>query len=154
MNTNSNFSIEIGAPASLDFIVDCQLNMARETESIELQRETVVKGVQFIFDQPERGYYVIAFNSQQRQAGVLLILKEWSDWRNGDVWWIHSVYVKKEYRGQKVFSKMFRYVEERARSENIRGLRLYVDKTNLMAKEVYQKLGMNGEHYLLFEKMF
>jgi predicted GNAT family acetyltransferase len=36
---------------------------------------------------------------------------------------------------------------------DLRGIRLYVDKTNAVAKAVYQKLGMNGEHYQMYEWM-
>jgi ribosomal protein S18 acetylase RimI-like enzyme len=35
----------------------------------------------------------------------------------------------------------------------ILGLRLYVDKSNARAQEVYQSMGMNGEHYTVFEWM-
>ena len=34
-----------------------------------------------------------------------------------------------------------------------RSFRLYVDKRNVPAREVYTRLGMNGEHYLVFEWM-
>ena len=37
--------------------------------------------------------------------------------------------------------------------ENIRGLRLYVDKTNINAQKVYEIMGMDGDHYMLFEWM-
>ena len=36
-------------------------------------------------------------------------------------------------------------------SDQYAGLRLYVDKTNLRAIDVYQKLGMSDEHYHLYE---
>jgi ribosomal protein S18 acetylase RimI-like enzyme len=35
----------------------------------------------------------------------------------------------------------------------IRGLRLYVDQTNAAAQQTYTQLGMNGEHYRVFEWM-
>jgi len=31
------------------------------------------------------------------------------------------------------------------------GLRLYTDKSNRQAREIYEKLGMNKEHYHLYE---
>ena len=37
------------------------------------------------------------------------------------------------------------------KNENWKGLRLYVDKTNLTAKQVYRALEMTDEHYQLFE---
>lgn len=42
--------------------------------------------------------------------GSLLLTTEWSDWRNGTVWWLHSLYFKSEYRGRGLFSKMYSYV--------------------------------------------
>jgi RimJ/RimL family protein N-acetyltransferase len=37
--------------------------------------------------------------------------------------------------------------------EDVRGIRLYVDKRNTRAQQVYARLGMNGEHYQVFEWM-
>jgi RimJ/RimL family protein N-acetyltransferase len=36
---------------------------------------------------------------------------------------------------------------------NVRGIRLYVDRRNAPAQDVYRRCGMNGEHYLVFEWM-
>ena len=83
-----------------------------------------------------------------------MITYEWSDWRNGVVWWIQSVYVAPEARGQGVYKGLYAYVQELANDDpNIRGIRLYVDKRNTRAQQVYAKLGMNGEHYQVFEWM-
>ncbi len=38
-------------------------------------------------------------------------------------------------------------------NDNIGGIRLYVDKSNISAQKTYTKVGMNGEHYQLFEWM-
>jgi hypothetical protein len=37
--------------------------------------------------------------------------------------------------------------------DSLRGIRLYVDRRNVRAQEVYTRLGMNGEHYQVFEWM-
>jgi len=149
-----NYSVDVASKNDLDFIVDCQLKMALETEGIELNPETVMQGVKYIFTHPDRGFYVISRNQQQQPAAVLLVLKEWSDWRNGDVWWIHSVYVSAEYRRKRLFTKMFRFLEKLAQDNNIRGLRLYVEKSNQPAQRAYSALGMRKDRYDLFEKMF
>ena len=81
------------------------------------------------------------------------MLKEWSDWRNTDVWWVHSLYVAPEHRRRGVFRRMMNYVEERAHHDNIAGIRLYVERENHNAKAVYSALGMTNEHYELYEKM-
>lgn len=150
----SEFQIQKALPKDEGWIVNAQILMAKETENLQLNQEEVVKGVKFIFDHPDRGFYVVARNNEKNPIGCLMILKEWSDWRNGDVWWIHSLYVAPDYRKHGVFRKMFESVESLARSSGVRGLRLFVDKGNVIAQAVYEKLGMSKDHYELFEKMF
>lgn len=139
--------------SEIGIIVDFQLAMAKETENLHLLHDTVSKGVSKIFERPQIGsYYVCSIDD--KVVGVLLILPEWSDWRNGAVWWIHSLYILPEHRGHKLFSGFFSFLEKAAQEFNdVRGLRLYVDKRNVAAQSVYKKLGMTDEHYTLFEKM-
>lgn len=150
----SNFHIQQALPEAAEWISQAQVIMAKETENLQLNQEEVVKGVKFIFDHPDRGFYIVARDREKNLAGCLLILKEWSDWRNGDVWWIHSLYVAPAYRKHGLFRKMFEYIENLARKSEVRGIRLYVDKGNMVAQQVYEKLGMSKDHYELFEKMF
>ena len=79
---------------------------------------------------------------------------EWSDWRNGMVWWIQSVHVDASARQQGIFRTLYRATREQARAAGARGLRLYVDTTNTRAQAVYSALGMNGDHYRVFEDMW
>lgn len=68
--------------------------------------------------------------------------------------WIHSVYVQPEFRKNGVYKALYAHLKQMvAESHDLRGLRLYVDKTNLSAQKVYESLGMSGEHYHLFEWM-
>src|ERR1700694_2702574 len=80
-------------------IVDFQLAMARETDSVELERATCAKGVAAVLDNASLGRYFVA-EQDGRAVGSLLITYEWSDWRNGNVWWIQSVYVAPALRGR------------------------------------------------------
>jgi GNAT superfamily N-acetyltransferase len=146
--------IEKADQSYLEWIVQCQVDMALETENLKLNYDTVVQGVSYIFNNPDRGFYLLSKISPEQPIGILLILKEWSDWRNGDIWWIHSVFVKEQFRRKKIFSKMFNFLEKLASSNQVRGLRLYVDKSNHKAFSVYKQLGMTNKHYELFEKLF
>lgn len=146
-------TIRKGQPEDIAFIIHSQVEMARETEKMELDPETVAKGVAAVFGPSVMGDYFIAFEDE-KQVACLLTLMEWSDWRNGNVIWIHSVYVLPEYRKQGVFAVMYDYLKKMVQSStDLRGLRLYVDKTNSGAQKVYEKLGMTKEHYDLFEWM-
>ena len=132
-------------------IVDFQQAMARETEEVALDRDVVTRGVQAVFDDPSRGRYFVAV-AEGRVVASLLITYEWSDWRNGVVWWIQSVYVVPEFRKRGVYAGLYEHVKQIA-DASVKGIRLYVDRRNTPAQEVYRRLGMNGEHYLVFEWM-
>jgi len=134
-------------------IAGFQLKMAIETENLKLDNETVQKGVKAVFEKPELGQYFIADTDGKIIASMLTTF-EWSDWRNAQVWWLQSVYVLPEFRQKGIFKKMYEFVKILAdMNENVGGIRLYVDKTNVRAQEVYKAVGMNGEHYQVFEWM-
>lgn len=142
--------------ATIDYteaIATCQVKMAKETENMILNHEEVKKGIIHLFENPAKGFYLLAMDNK-KVAGTMLLQHEWSEWRNQDVLWIHSVYIIPEYRRKGIFSQLYNEVKQRVlKDPNISGMRLYVDKTNKSAIEVYQKIGMTDEHYQLFEWM-
>lgn len=140
-------------PADAETIVEFQVAMARETEDVTLEREVTTRGVHAVFADPAHGRYFIA-ESGGRTVASLMITYEWSDWRNGAVWWIQSVYVTPDHRRRGIYAGLYAHVKEMVDAEpSIRGIRLYVDDRNKPAQEVYTRLGMNGEHYKVFEWM-
>lgn len=149
-----SIQIRPGLLFDIDTIADFQVKMAYETENgLKLDPATVQLGVTAVMDDPSKGKYWVA-ESDGEVVGCLLTVPEWSDWRNGTVLWIHSVYVKPSFRKQGVYKTLYLHLRDMVNSsEDLRGLRLYVDKTNIRAQQVYQNLGMNGEHYHLFEWM-
>jgi GNAT superfamily N-acetyltransferase len=143
--------IRKGKLSDIERIVELQLQMAHETEGLQLDRQVVTKGVHGVFQQPQRGHYWVA-EEKDKVMAVFLAIPEWSDWRNATVLWIHSLYVIPEARKKGVFSKMFRNLKQQVQqSSELAGLRLYVDKQNKPAQKVYEKLGMNKHHYELYE---
>ena len=132
-------------------IVEFQLAMAMETEQFQLHEPTVVKGVAAVFADPSKGIYYVA-ETDDKVVGSLLTTFEWSDWRNGTVLWIQSVYVRPEFRKRSIFSRLYKHIQEKvALKPDLRGIRLYADKTNTAAHGVYEHLGMTAEHYQMFE---
>jgi GNAT superfamily N-acetyltransferase len=139
--------------SDVERIVEFQIAMAEETEQIRLDREVCTRGVEAVLNDAKLGRYHVGELDGEVVASTL-ITYEWSDWRNGVVWWIQSVYVVPGARKQGVYAGLYRYVQNLARGdENVRGIRLYVDRRNRPAQEVYSRLGMNGEHYQVFEWM-
>jgi GNAT superfamily N-acetyltransferase len=138
-------------PAEARLLAEFQLAMAAETESLDLDPPTVLAGTQAVFADPARGQYYVAESGGQI-VGSLLITFEWSDWRNGVIWWIQSVYVLPEHRRRGVYAGLYRHLcQLAAAAPDVRGIRLYVDQRNHRAQAVYERLGMNGEHYRVFE---
>lgn len=147
----NSLSIRPGRAADAPTIVRFQLTMARESEDLELDPAIVEAGVAAVFENPRRGAYWVA-EHDGALVGCLLTVPEWSDWRNGEVLWIHSVYVAPEARGQGVYRALYEHLVARVeRSPDLRGLRLYVDKRNVGAQRAYEALGMTREHYHLYE---
>lgn len=145
--------IRLAKEFDVDDIVEFQVKMAFETEDVELDYGTVNKGVTAVFKDPQKGKYYVATENDV-VVGSLLITNEWSDWRNNWIYWIQSVFIIPEKRGQGIFKQLYLYIQNSIQENNeVAGIRLYVDVTNSSARKVYAKLGMNGEHYKVFEWM-
>ena len=127
--------------------------LAEETERMRLDIETLRRGILALLDAREPGRYWVA-ELDGRVVGQLLVTFEWSDWRNRMVWWIQSVYVVPDARGQGVLHSLYDVARREALAAGAGGLRLYVDTANLRAQAAYAALGMNGDHYRVFEDMF
>ena len=132
-------------------ILDFQLLLAQETENRGLDKLVVTKGIKNVFDDPAKGKYYVA-EVGGKVVGCLLITYEWSEWRNGNIWWLQSVYVDASHRKTGVFRKMYGHLlESISRDPCIAGLRLYVENNNHRALKIYKSLGMKGDHYQVFE---
>jgi ribosomal protein S18 acetylase RimI-like enzyme len=134
-----------------DVITRFNALMAEETEHRSLESQRLLNGVLALLGDPAKGVYFIAEESGV-PLGQLMITYEWSDWRNGNFWWIQSVYVEKEYRGRGVFRALYDHVHRLARAnQSVCGLRLYVEQSNTRAQDTYEKLGMKKAHYEMYE---
>jgi ribosomal protein S18 acetylase RimI-like enzyme len=126
--------------------------MALETEDKTLDEGLVTPGVQAVFENPARGFYVLA-ESDDEIVAALMITFEWSDWRNAVFWWIQSVYVTPAFRRRGLYRRLYDFVRDRARHEGgVCGFRLYVEKNNRAAQQTYESLGMGESDYLMYEE--
>ena len=145
-------AVRDATPADIDILVQFNAAMARETEALTLDPAILRAGVAAVLAEPRRGFYLIGEQAGQI-AGCLMITYEWSDWRNGDWWWLQSVYVRPEYRRDGVFRALYAEVERRAAAgTGVAGLRLYVERDNARAQHTYAALGMHETHYRMYEK--
>jgi GNAT superfamily N-acetyltransferase len=145
--------IRQAAPEDRDRIVLFNQAMARETEGRELDRRLLTRGVERVLRNAALGRYFVG-EIEDEVVGQIMVTTEWSDWRNGEVWWLQSVYVSKRHRRAGVYRRLHDHVRETARAEKAIGLRLYVERDNLPAQATYRTLGMDASQYLMFEEMW
>ena len=146
--------IREATPADLDTVVRFNLALAKESEGRELDEDRLTAGVAAVLADDEKGTYFLVEKDGEVIAQTM-ITYEWSDWRNGNFWWIQSVYVHAEHRGTGVFSLLYRHIHELARkTASVAGLRLYVDQENQQAADIYRALGMQDAHYDMLEVEF
>ena len=135
----------------LETIVQFNYNLAKETESKELDLEVLTKGIKAVITDSSKGqYYVYVVDS--KVVGQIMYTYEWSDWRNGMFLWVQSVYVDEQYRRKGIYKKLYSKLKNICdNDENISGIRLYVEKENANAKATYKSLGMYECNYHLYE---
>ena len=147
--------------ADAPWLAACALAMAQETEAKALSADTVRAGIQAGLADPGKARYFVAMHDARAgadmlgvPAGTLMLTREWSDRRNGDWWWIQSVYVEPEFRRHGVFAALYAHVEALARATpGVIGLRLYVERDNAAAQAAYVRLGMRDAGYRILEAL-
>ena len=147
------FDIRDAHPSDGPVLSDYNSRMAEETEGRALDPLLIGPGVAALLDDPAKGQYWVAVTDEQI-IGQLMVTYEWSDWRNGNIWWIQSVYIHPDYRRKGVFSALYRHVESIATAQpDAIGIRLYVEENNKRAQQTYEALGMVKPNYLVMESM-
>lgn len=151
------------APDDAPLLAKWAAEMALETEGKVLAPGVILAGVRAGIADPAKARYFIAVGRSlagggetfAAPIGTLMLTREWSDWRNGEWWWIQSVYVEPGYRRRGVLSALYRHVEQLARdTEGVIGLRLYVERANAVAQGTYTALGMVDAGYRIYESPF
>ena len=149
----SEFRVRPATADDRDVIVTFNCLLADETENKRLNPETLRPGVAAILADPAKGRYWVACEAE-RIVGQIMHTREWSDWRNGQLWWLQSVYVDPDYRRQGVFRALYEHVAREARDDpEVVGIRLYVEQDNQRARQTYQQLGMQEAGYVVMERL-
>jgi GNAT superfamily N-acetyltransferase len=144
--------IRIADQNDVEALVEFNQAMALETEGKTLSAEVLRPGVEAVFGDANKGFYVVA-EAEGQIVGGLMVTYEWSDWRNKWFWWIQSVFIRPEARGQSLYRRMYDFVKQRAaEAGNVCGFRLYVENDNYHAQDVYDGVGMKASHYLMYEE--
>lgn len=135
-------------------IADFNLRLADETEDHKLDRKLVENGVRNGLQKGDEVQYLVAVEDQ-RVIGQLMLTREWSDWRDGWMYWLQSVYVMADFRGQGVFRSLLESAIDTLKlRDDVAGVRLYVEVENEVAIRTYKKMQFKDCGYKVMERTF
>ena len=146
-------SVTIRAAESRDVqaIVAFNAALAWDSEGKRLDLEVLRRGVERVLATPTLGRYLVA-EAQGQVIGQTMLTYELTDWRDGIIYWLQSVYIVSEQRRRGVFSQLYLAVQTIARQDPAaRGLRLYVEHENTGAASAYEALGMKRSPFYFYE---
>ena len=153
--TDFSMSIREARPSDCAIIAGYNVRLAWETEEHRLDLEVLMAGVESLLTDPGKGRYFVVENESGEIIGQTMFTFEWSDWRNGMIWWLQSVYVVESARKQGVFSALLNHVTELAREDpEVCGIRLYVENENETAQQTYLARGFADPNYRVMERLF
>ncbi len=137
--------------SDISTLIEYNRALADETENISLETGVLRLGIEKALDLKDCHYFVAELDG--KIVGQTMITSEWSDWRNGVMWWMQSVYVHPDYRKRGVFQSIFKYIETLAENDpEVKALRLYVMQDNHTGQSAYRNLGMKNSGYVVYEK--
>jgi len=149
-----NLTVRAAVLEDWPVIAEFNIHLALESEDRQLHRPVVEAGVRALLAEPSRGRYFVVCRGG-RVIGQLMHTREWSDWRNGDIWWIQSVYVHPDFRRAGAFRRLLTHLNELAEDDpQVVGLRLYVEDSNTRAQQTYESLGLTSTTYHVMERLF
>lgn len=153
---SARFVIRDAQPSDHAMIVEFNRRLAEETEGKRLDPEVLDRGVARALTDPDRlRYWVVEQAGGRTIVAQTAVSLEWSDWRNGWIWWLQSVYVVAEHRGRGLFRALYQHIREEAAAESdVIGIRLYVEEANHRAQRTYQALGLKPGGYSVFEELW
>jgi len=133
-------------------VIEFNRLLAEESEGKTLELVVLSVGVNKALADPCKAVYFLA-EEQGKALGQLSYTTEWSDWRNGWIWWIQSVYVRPEARRRGVLRHLYAHVHQAAKQDpEVIGLRLYVERDNERAQNTYLGMGMEWTSYLVMQQ--
>ncbi len=140
-------------PSDAELIVQFNRRLAIDSEDNIPDLATLRRGVARALVRPEFCRYFLA-EEGDNLIGQVMITYEWSDWRDGILWWLQSVYVVPDHRRRGVFSSLHEHIRALAVVDpDVRGLCLYALASNARALATYENCGMRQNGYVVLEDM-
>ena len=149
-NAMGEVTIRRAVPEDWETIAEYNYRLAAETEDTILNRDVLNKGVQAALADENKALYFVAESSGEI-VGQAMITFEWSDWRNGQIWWFQSVYVRADWRRRGIFRRLYEAILAAGRDAGAVEFRLYAVAENEPALKTYRQVGMKPTPYIVME---
>jgi len=133
--------------ADLEQLVEFTLAEAEEAEGAGQDREKARRGIRKALEDESVALYWVIENRKEGLVGNISVVKEWSNWKAGNYWWIQSLYIKPAHRGRGLLQSLLKTITESAVQGGALDLRLYVHQDNERAIRAYRKAGFVDAQY-------
>jgi GNAT superfamily N-acetyltransferase len=133
----------------LETLVAFTLAEAVDAEQRSLDADTVRRGVAAALTDPDIAMYWVLEDADGSAVGSISVVREWSNWQAGYYWWIQSLYIRPEARGQGLMRDLVAAVVVEARRQGALDLRLYAHRDNARARHAYVREGFEEAPYVL-----
>ena len=140
-------------PEDARFMGDNSFRYTQEMEGTEIDTNRCENLALRSFEFPDHtSSYVVEVDGVP--AGSMGMTVEFNVLKNGFYTWLQNVYILKEFRGLKLFSRMFKFVKEHAKKQAHRGLKLYVEKATKNSRQIYLHYGFKSQFCLRLINFF
>ena len=92
---------------------------------------------------------LVAKTNHELLIGFVQLYPSFSSVRMGSVWILNDLYVQPDQRGQKIGSRLMEETKNHAVRNGCIELHLATEKTNVCARNLYEKLGYVQDHTLM-----
>ena len=147
----ASYTIRDAVTADIPVLVAFTLQEAREAEGHAADASAVRRGVEGAFREPPFAAYWVA-ESDGQVVGSISVVREWSNFRGGQYWWIQSVFIAPAHRSRGLIEQLLDHVTSVARTEGALDLRLYAHASNARALRVYERCGFTTAPYVLMTR--
>lgn len=136
----------------IDEITDMILKMAKETENKNLDKVKVKLAIDKLKKNSNLGHYVV-ISDNDKYCGMNMVTFEYNVHENKRVLWLQSVFIDENYRNKGLFRKLLKENENFANDKEdfAKVVKLYMEKNNTKAEQVYLKLGFKAKDLVLYE---
>ena len=145
-------NVEVAKPEFSASLVEFEIKLAKETEAIDLDPQTVKKSIEYLAQKTDfENCFVKLEPETGKPIGSLILVYE-----NKEVFWGISAYVEENYRKQGVFRDLFEKSINHSKEKNVKAIKLCVEKNNLRAIKAHEKMGfkLTGEIFYGYDFLF